>query len=234
MADNQSDAAVRAEKKQNSQERRGRSANVRQGRKGTRTRQMIKQAVAQLLIEKDVSNIVLDDICKATGLTVGAFYFHFKNKDAALEEVAIDSIEQFYLGFRNISGQDDSVRAELRDIMALLIRTVSDHPQLVRLVFNVVPLSADARKVWWEHHDLACRRLARLISQLKGQDAPNREDEMAVQFMMLGMESYLENALSGREPGASIFKNDPVQFTNDLMDIWRRVFDPRHEVAAAA
>lgn len=214
-------------------ERKGRSANVRQGQKGMRTRQLIKKAVADLLMKKDVSNIVLDDICKATGLTVGAFYFHFKNKDAALEEVAIDSIEQFYEGFRSIP-ERKAVRAELQDIMSLLIRTVSEHPQLVRLVFNVVPISSDARLVWWDHHDQACQRLAALIAVLNGRDGATPSDEMAVQFMMLGMESYLENALSGREPGATLFRNDPVAFANELMGIWRRVFDQRVDVASAA
>ena len=63
--------------------------------KGARTRALIKQVIIDLVGNSSPLEVTLGDICEGANVTVGSFYFHFKNKDAALEETAIDVSFEF-------------------------------------------------------------------------------------------------------------------------------------------
>jgi AcrR family transcriptional regulator len=64
--------------------------------RGDKTRRQIKAMIAKLASKHDLADISLADICKASKLTTGAVYFHFKGKDEAVEEMVIDEIETIY------------------------------------------------------------------------------------------------------------------------------------------
>ncbi len=64
--------------------------------RGDKTRRQIKAVIAKLASKHDLADISLSDICKASKLTTGAVYFHFKGKDEAVEEMVIDEIETIY------------------------------------------------------------------------------------------------------------------------------------------
>lgn len=64
--------------------------------RGDKTRRQIKAVIAKLASKHDLADISLADICKASKLTTGAVYFHFKGKDEAVEEMVVDEIETIY------------------------------------------------------------------------------------------------------------------------------------------
>lgn len=64
--------------------------------RGDKTRRQIKAVIAKLASKHDLADISLADICKASKLTTGAVYFHFKGKDEAVEEMVVDEIETMY------------------------------------------------------------------------------------------------------------------------------------------
>lgn len=64
--------------------------------RGDKTRRQIKAVIAKLASKRDLADISLSDICKASKLTTGAVYFHFKGKDEAVEEMVIDEVETIY------------------------------------------------------------------------------------------------------------------------------------------
>ncbi|MDX1581923.1 MAG: TetR/AcrR family transcriptional regulator, partial [Alphaproteobacteria bacterium] len=66
------------------------------GTKGARTKALIKRTIIDLVGEHGPLEVTLQDICKAANVTVGAFYFHFRNKDAALEETATEAARIYY------------------------------------------------------------------------------------------------------------------------------------------
>lgn len=76
--------------------RKPRASETTTDTRGERSRKGIKRAVAKLAERKDLTEISLAEICRTAKLTTGAIYFHFKDKDEAIEEMAIDEITLLY------------------------------------------------------------------------------------------------------------------------------------------
>ena len=55
--------------------------------KGENTKQSIVDTALKLFSEKNFDTVTVEDIVAELGLSVGAFYHHFKNKNAILEHV---------------------------------------------------------------------------------------------------------------------------------------------------
>ena len=72
------------------------SGDAKLGKKGQATRDMLDKAILELVNERGFTNFRLQDLCDKTGLTIGAFYFHYKNKDQALESVAAGAAESLF------------------------------------------------------------------------------------------------------------------------------------------
>ena len=51
------------------------------------TRQRIIEAAAQLFVRKGFYGTSIADLAQATGLTKGALYHHFENKDAIFDSI---------------------------------------------------------------------------------------------------------------------------------------------------
>lgn len=62
------------------------------------TRKRITDTAMQLFREKGYENTSVTDICKASGVTKGTFYYHFPNKD----EITREFYEQIYQDFYDV------------------------------------------------------------------------------------------------------------------------------------
>jgi hypothetical protein len=60
-------------------------AKAKSPTKGQRTREALKAVVVGLVNEKPLAEIKVGDLCERSGLSVGAFYFHFQGRDDALD-----------------------------------------------------------------------------------------------------------------------------------------------------
>lgn len=60
--------------------------------KGAKTRERILEAAERLIFAKGYSGTAVDDILAATGLTKGAFFYHFKSKS----DLAMALLERFW------------------------------------------------------------------------------------------------------------------------------------------
>ena len=60
------------------------------------TKKTIANACSKLLEEKSWNEIKVTDICSAAGISVGAFYYHFKNKEAILNTIDERMDHYFY------------------------------------------------------------------------------------------------------------------------------------------
>jgi AcrR family transcriptional regulator len=108
--------------------------------KGARTRSLIKQTIVELLEENGGKDVSLEEICDRAGLTVGAFYFHFKSKDAALEELTADLIRATYSEY-SASPIQSTLYGELYWLIALHLKRRSEHPVLYHLPYRILPRS---------------------------------------------------------------------------------------------
>ncbi len=71
--------------------------------KGAKTRERILSEAKQLILARGFSGTSLDGILKATDLTKGAFFYHFKNKDELARAVIEHSWAVDYQTFRGFA-----------------------------------------------------------------------------------------------------------------------------------
>ena len=58
---------------------------------GESVKQTIIKTAFELFSEKGFDNVKVQDICDACGITRGAFYYHYKTKDAVLDDIFFTS-----------------------------------------------------------------------------------------------------------------------------------------------
>ena len=106
--------------------------------KGARTRALIKQVIIDLVGNSSPLEVTLGDICEGANVTVGSFYFHFKNKDAALEETAIDVIRDYYASISSVLGRGGSIDDQLEQLMHAFVDNYANQPTRTRLIRMVI------------------------------------------------------------------------------------------------
>lgn len=100
-----------------------------------KTRSQLLDTAANLFCEKGVGKTSLDDIAKSAGVTRGAFYWHFKNKDDILEALWEESGSP-----ENIPDTEWSGSRDADPIGYLQYRAIQ--------TLNDAALNARAKQVW--------------------------------------------------------------------------------------
>jgi AcrR family transcriptional regulator len=194
--------------------------------KGERTRATIKQAIRDLIDERQSLEFTLEDICEKTGLTVGAFYFHFENKDAATEEMTIDHLRAFY---NTILG--GGAEADLETLSRLVLRASIDacvrSPAVVRASYMLVPRSYAVYEAWLDSRSKLARRLVDLLAEQRGRAKPETPDHVDVHVMLSGLEGFLENLFFGADAAMKSIPKRPPRLEEELWGHWRAVLSRR-------
>jgi AcrR family transcriptional regulator len=211
--------------------------------KGTRTKALIKRVVAELVDEKGIDGVVLDDVCKRTELTIGAFYFHFGNKDAALEEVAIDSLQAYYDGLIR-APENLNLYNEVHAILESSIEVHVKHPRIARLIYTMVPRSNRVYVHWLEVRNRLVERLALAMAREREKGAktgavpvPSSHDYLYAQYLLAGAEGFFENAFYGSDPQFARIDLKPANLVRDIAVLWYRAITahaPRETLVAEA
>ena len=189
--------------------------------KGERTRALIKSAVIELLGEKG-QKFVLEDVCARTGLTVGAFYFHFTNKDHVVEEIVIDHMRSYYGGAKDAFSNPD-LFAEIFAVIWQGVMTHEENPAIYHLPYRVIPASVRVYNEWLRVRGAMIERFARSIAnQRRGEKTIAGTDYLAAQFLMAGVEGFMENAYYGSDPLMDKIDLKPLAVSRDLSIIWYR------------
>ena len=91
-----------------------------------RTRTAVLQAAARLFAQKGFASVTILDIAEGAGLTKGAVYFHFSNKEA----LAIELADAFYAAApeatATLEGLETSALDALRDLVARIALRLRD------------------------------------------------------------------------------------------------------------
>ncbi|MFP4430138.1 MAG: TetR family transcriptional regulator [Spirochaetota bacterium] len=86
------------------------------------TKERIVKAAVRVFAEQGFSGAKLSDIASEAGVTRGAIYWHFKNKEALIEEL-LQRIDSYHVHLVESSRTDDgSLQDRLRRVMRRLIR----------------------------------------------------------------------------------------------------------------
>ncbi|WP_319945438.1 TetR/AcrR family transcriptional regulator [Nocardia macrotermitis] len=112
----------------------------------TSTRDRILDALENLLLEQGISQVTLENVAAAAGVSKGGLLYHFKNKDALLTglvqrlgERADDQVEhavaqgrslaEWHLQSPDVTNESDALELALYRSMVAAMRTVDAHDQ---------------------------------------------------------------------------------------------------------
>jgi AcrR family transcriptional regulator len=119
------------------------SGAVTKTRKGAATRAYLLQAAAEAFAERGYAETTISELIVRSGLTKGAFYFHFPSKEhlalAVIDEKQRQSIESIQAA---IDGEHRAID-QLRQVALALVRLHRDDPS----AFSVSRLSRDLARV---------------------------------------------------------------------------------------
>ncbi len=164
------------------------------GKKGQSTRNMLNQVILDLVNERGYTNFRLKDLCERSGLTIGAFYFHYENKEDALREVAAETAREL---FASISSDIDSKPLEegfkltIRDFQ----RCYSD-PQLqgaAKMMRAMIPADAYVTQVYFEERKKVIDNLVDVSGQERSKLGKRRGPERAIiEYLFCGLADFME------------------------------------------
>lgn len=93
--------------------------------KGEKTKQKLLKAATQLFKKYDFSNVTVDSIVEAAGVSKGTFYIYFESKDALIGHILSDYVTNVDSDYKkHLSSIAPGTKAD--DIMLSLIAKISD------------------------------------------------------------------------------------------------------------
>ncbi len=192
------------------------------GNKGRRTKALIQDAIIDLVSVDGLglNEIKLNRICKKAGVTIGAFYFHFENKDSAIYETAVDALERFKCELAEIPHSDD-LSTELRSIILGYIDSIVTRPKQTRLVYAAIRSSPAVHKAYEVMHFDIADRLEALIADARAQVGRNASEcRLIVEFLMAGIESFVENVYMWDSDRIARLGDRPEVLAHKLAAMW--------------
>ena len=125
--------------------------------KGELTRERIKLGFIKALDSKSHLKITIDDICQNADITVGGFYFHFKNQQALLDEVVSDYITALVARLDAAVDEND-LELSVTGIIDAFLSAYSEQEGLTRCFQQLVRTQTEFTRVWpYGARAAACR-----------------------------------------------------------------------------
>jgi AcrR family transcriptional regulator len=102
----------------------------------------------------------LDDVRRDAGVSVGAVYHHFPDKERLAAAVWLDALERYQAGFLDVLRESTGAREGVEGAVAFHLRWVVQHREDAVLLFSARPSTARepnraffrAVRGWWREH----------------------------------------------------------------------------------
>lgn len=192
------------------------------GPKGQATRKLLNQTILELVNEKGYPNLRLKDICDRTGLTIGAFYFHYENKDRALEGVAVEAARDLFL--------DISSDIESKPLLEEFHLTIRDYqrgysdPSRVggtRMMRSMIPANAQVTEVYFAERAKVIDKLVEASSAERRKAGKRNGPERAViEYLFCGLADFLELVYLRDDPALKKSAGATKTLAKRLASLW--------------
>ncbi len=106
----------------------------------------ILHAARAVFAERGFNDTVMSEIAERAGVVEGSIYRYFRNKRDLMFRMAENWFEEMIEGDENTLGAISGTRNRLRFIIHQHLRSIHDHPDLSRLVFQHLRPEADYRE----------------------------------------------------------------------------------------
>ncbi len=191
--------------------------------KGDRTRARIKRIITNEVGLSGPMDVTLQHICTAANITAGSFYFHFKNKDAALEETATDAIVAYYGSISDVVAEPGALPERLDRVMAAFVDNYASFGTRTRLIRMVVPSNAMAKIVWEKERSSLAEQLEMMVASARGTEAgPDNSSYFTTEFLLTATESFLDNVFFGNDERLHLAVGSPDLIAKNIGAIWER------------
>jgi AcrR family transcriptional regulator len=100
-------------------------------------RTAILAAALRCFVRQGYSATTVEDICRASGASVGSIYHHFGGKDRIAAALYVDSLADYQAGFLATLRVHDDARAGVEALVRHHLRWVREHPDVARFVLAV-------------------------------------------------------------------------------------------------
>jgi AcrR family transcriptional regulator len=121
----------------------------RRPRKGDLKERAILERAERLLAEKPLSDIAIDELARAAGISRPAFYFYFESKDAVLQSLVERIGEAAYAASeRWHSYAGEPPEESIREAIAASARLWQEHGPVLRAAVQAWETAPDANRFW--------------------------------------------------------------------------------------
>lgn len=189
--------------------------------KGERSRQHLKQAIAELASTRGVAEITLADICEAAGLTTGAVYFHFRNKDDALEAMVIDEVRLAYGDMLERAGGMTAFGDLLDVVITGSSRFQTARKGLSKAVQTVINSRPRAYEAWIAARVPVIARLQEAIAAIRAEHLlPTRPSGYLAHMILNSIEDLAMDAFQWGNPTLAPYARDVAGWNRRQFELW--------------
>ncbi|OOZ39321.1 TetR family transcriptional regulator [Solemya pervernicosa gill symbiont] len=100
------------------------------------TRERILAAALELFSERGYFNTAVPDIVKASGVSTGSIYHHFKDKEGVARALFSDLLAQMDDKLAHIDANNEGAEAQCRAVVALLFQMASEQPRVMAFMLS--------------------------------------------------------------------------------------------------
>ena len=117
--------------------------------RGQRRRELLLESLADLLEEKPLADIQIDDIAARAGITRSGFYFYFTTKAAAVAALVDDVLTDMLTVSSAWYERDDSDHTDrVRQGISAVAGLWRAQPGMITAMFDAADCDADVRAIW--------------------------------------------------------------------------------------
>lgn len=160
--------------------------------KGRKTRASILGAARRIVAKYGFVAMRVGDVAKEAGLSLGAFYRYFENKDDMFSHLIADIHEELFVASR---ATENDLRtdpyAALREANYGYLKHYYENRDIMRALFEAVTVDKFYRAIWWQMRQ---RHVARFVHALEASHGLTTIDGTPVKIVAEAMASMTEQS----------------------------------------
>ncbi len=149
-----------------------------------------------LVNERPLDAIRIADICAPSGLAVGAFYFHFKSRDDALDQIATAVVVDVFDAALAVPHSED-LFSEIVGILSEFYRAAFEQRPRIKAFFHILNARRhpEVRKAWQKRRTRFVDRLVARIGEATADGGITVFDSPLVtaHFLIGGLERFYDD-----------------------------------------
>lgn len=125
-------------------------------------REQIVQAAIETFMDRDYSQVKMEEIAESAGVGKGTIYEYFRSKEELFFESITTAVEAYIALFNRYFNASSSCWDNLRSLMYVQLKFLQENHSWVRFLYSERPIQVDGLEQWF------LERRLRLIQAIEG------------------------------------------------------------------